>query len=65
MSDTQPRIYDDDIDTVIVTFRDVELRSWSYFNDREHHLKMLCARNYVEGWCDGRDALTINEVIIP
>lgn len=30
-----------------------ELRGWSYASDNERRIKMLAAREYVEGWCDG------------
>jgi hypothetical protein len=31
------------------------LRSWGYATDDERRQKMVQAREYVEGWCDGRD----------
>ena len=31
-----------------------ELRGWSYESDEERRTKMLCAREYIEGWYDGR-----------
>lgn len=52
---TNPRVIDNDIDEVTVTYRDRELRGWSYANDTERRVKMLLAREYIEGWCDGRD----------
>lgn len=54
--DAQPRVTDDDKDSITVTFNGKELRGWSYKDDAERRTKMLAAREYVEGWCDGRDA---------
>jgi hypothetical protein len=54
-SDSQPRVNDDDLDQIIVAFDGKELRGWSYKDDAERRTKMLCAHEYVEGWCDGRD----------
>lgn len=54
--DTQPRVTDNDAGEISVTFNGAELRGWSYASDAERRTKMLCAREYVEGWCDGRDA---------
>jgi hypothetical protein len=55
LKETQPRVVDDDSDEIKVTFRGRELRGWSYKDDAERRQKMLQAREYVEGWCDGRD----------
>lgn len=52
----QPRLSDDDKGAITVTFNGAELRGWSYANDDERRAKMFAAREYVEGWCDGRDA---------
>ena len=51
----QPRVVDNDDGEVTVTFDGKELRGWSYADDAERRTKMLCAREYVEGWCDGRE----------
>jgi hypothetical protein len=56
LSEKQPRVSDDDKSEIKVTFRDRELRGWSYASEDERRTKMLAAREYVEGWCDGRDA---------
>ncbi len=53
---TQPRVTDDDNGNVSVTLNGKELRGWSYKDDPERRVKMLCAREYVEGWCDGKDS---------
>jgi hypothetical protein len=53
--ETQPRVTDDDKGDITVTFNGEELRGWSYANDNERRIKMIAAREYVEGWCDGRE----------
>lgn len=53
---TNPRVTDDDCDEITVSHYGVPLRGWSYANEDERRRKMLQAREYVEGWCDGRDA---------
>jgi hypothetical protein len=50
-----PRVTDNDDGEIIVSMRDKEVRCWSYASDGERRQKMLLAREYVEGWCDGRD----------
>ena len=54
-----PRVLDDDTDEITVTLgvgtETKVLRGWEYHNDQERRQKMLQAREYVEGWCDGRD----------
>lgn len=52
----QPRVTDNDDGEITVTLDGKELRGWSYSSDDERRTKMLCAREYVEGWCDGRQA---------
>lgn len=56
LSETQPRVVDDDKSEITVSYKGRQLRIWSYANDDERRAKMLAAREYVEGWCDGRDA---------
>lgn len=51
-----PRVIDNDRDEITVTLDGKELRGWSYSSDAERRTKMLAAREYVEGYCDGRDA---------
>lgn len=51
-----PRVTDDDTGEITVTLCGRELRGWSYASDDERRAKMLAAREYVEGYCDGRDA---------
>lgn len=51
-----PKVIDNDAGEISVQFAGEELRGWSYANDSERRQKMLMARDYVEGWCDGRDA---------
>lgn len=52
----QPRVTDNDAGEVTVTFGGKGLRGWSYASDNERRVKMTAAREYVEGWCDGRGA---------
>lgn len=52
----QPRVTDNDEGEITVALAGKELRGWSYKNDDERRTKMLFAREYVEGWCDGRGA---------
>ena len=49
----QPTVIDNDEGEITVELSGVELRGWSYKDDDERRKKMLCAREYVEGWCDG------------
>ena len=51
---TQPCVTDNDAGEISVIFNGKEMRGWSYANDDERRTKMLLAREYVEGWCDGR-----------
>lgn len=51
-----PRLTDNDAGEISVTVDGKEVRGWSYKDDTERRTKMLAAREYVEGWCDGRDA---------
>lgn len=53
----QPTVSDNDKDEITVSLDGQELRSWSYFSDDTRRLKMVEAREYVEGWCDGREAV--------
>lgn len=50
-----PRVRDNDQGEITVTLAERELRGWSYKDDPERRQKMLMAREYVEGYCDGRD----------
>jgi len=51
----QPKVIDNDTDEITVSFNGKELRGWSYSNDAERRTKMLCAHEYVEGYCDGME----------
>lgn len=51
----QPRVTDNDGGEISVTLNGKELRGWSYKTRGEQREKMLCAREYVEGWCDGAE----------
>jgi len=48
-----PSVIDNDRDEITVSLDGKELRGWSYGNDDERRTKMLCARWFVEGWCEG------------
>lgn len=51
-----PRVTDNDAGEITVTLDGKELRGWSYADDNERRVKMAFAREYVEGWCDGKEA---------
>lgn len=51
----QPRLTDNDKGEITVTLDGKELRGWSYADDTERRHKMLQAREYVEGFCEGRN----------
>lgn len=53
MTNKNPRVTDNDGGEISVTLDGRELRGWSYASDDERRGKMLAAREYVEGWCDG------------
>lgn len=50
-----PRVTDNDRDEITVTMNGKELRGWSYSSDQERRVKMLYAREFVEGYCAGAD----------
>jgi hypothetical protein len=50
------RLIDNDHGEITVTLHGKEVRGWSYSNDNERRMKMLAAREYVEGWYDGYKA---------
>ena len=52
-----PRVTDNDQGEISVTIDGRELRGWSYSSNDERRQKMLQAREYVEGWCEGRAAI--------
>jgi len=54
--DNTPRLTDNDEGEITVALAGKELRGWSYASDDERRAKMLAAREYVEGFCDGRAA---------
>jgi hypothetical protein len=51
-----PRLIDFDDGEISVRLDGKELRGWSYKDDTERRMKMFAAREYVEGWCNGRDS---------
>lgn len=44
---------DNDKDEITVMDGDKEVRGWSYVNEQERRVKILCAREYIEGWHQG------------
>lgn len=50
-----PRVTDNDAGEITVMLDGKELRGWSYKTRGEQREKMQQAREYVEGYCDGRD----------
>ena len=50
---TDLRVKDNDRDEITVMDGEKEVRGWSYANDTERRVKMLCAREFVEGWYQG------------
>lgn len=53
-----PRVTDNDAGEISVALDGRELRKWIYVGDDARRRKMSQAREYVEGWCDARDALS-------
>lgn len=49
-----PRVIDNDRDEIVVTLNGNELRGWGYSTEQERRVKMLCAREFVEGFHAGR-----------
>jgi hypothetical protein len=47
------RLIDNDRDEITVTLANKQLRGWSYASDDERRIKVLMAREYVEGLGDG------------
>jgi hypothetical protein len=56
VSVSAPRVTDNDRDEITITLDGKELRGWSYSSDQERRTKMLCAREFVEGFCTGRQS---------
>jgi hypothetical protein len=50
------KVVDNDKDEITVMDGDKEIRGWSYANDTERRVKMLCAREFVEGWYQATEA---------
>jgi hypothetical protein len=61
----QPRVTDDDGDQITVSLDGRELRRWIYASEGERRQKIVQAREYVEGWCDGRTTLAIFDILNP
>ena len=54
MSVEYPKVVDDDKFTIWCEFKGKKTRWWHYDNDDERRRYMMYAREYVEGWYDGR-----------
>lgn len=52
--EVQPTVIDNDQGEITVSLSGRELRGWSYSSNDERRQKMVQAREYIEGWCDGR-----------
>jgi hypothetical protein len=50
------RLTDNDEGEISVTLDGREVRGWSYSNDDQRRLKMLLAREFIEGWYGGFNA---------
>lgn len=44
------RVKDNDRDEITVERDGKEIRGWSYRNEPERRVKILCAREFCEGW---------------
>ena len=53
MTTNELRVTDNDNGEITVTLNGKEVRGWSYENSAQQMTKMICAREYVEGWYDG------------
>lgn len=51
-----PKITDNDKDTITVEHGGKVIRSYDYKNDDERRLRTVRAHEYVEGWCAGGSA---------
>ena len=63
----QPRVTDNDHGEISVTDAATGklLRGWYYHDDNERRVKMLCAREWVEGYCEGyRAGLDWSEAMV-
>lgn len=59
-----PRVIDNDRVEISAQFAGKEIRGWMYSDDAERRAKMLLAREYVEGWCDGRDVAPLGPIVV-
>lgn len=53
---TTLRVIDNDQGEITITIDGRELRGWSYSNDDQRRMKMLCAHEFREGWYVGYSA---------
>lgn len=52
----RPRVTDNDKGEITITYGGKMIRGWSYSDSTEQMQKMIRAREYIEGWCDGKEA---------
>lgn len=50
------RLVDDDHGEITITIEGREIRGWSYANENERRVKMLAAREFIEGYYVGFNA---------
>jgi hypothetical protein len=51
----RPRVTDNDKGSIFITWQGKQIRGYSYQSDNERRMKMVYAREYIEGWVDGKD----------
>ena len=58
----RPRVTDNDRGSAVVTYEGRQMRGWSYQGNDERRKKMMYAREYIEGWCDSREHITLSDL---
>jgi hypothetical protein len=56
------KVVDNDKDEITVMDGDKEVRGWSYATELERRAKILCAREFVEGWHHGDGRPDLGEI---
>lgn len=59
---TDLRVKDNDRDEITIMDGDRQVRGWSYANEQERRVKMLCAREFVEGCYQGDGRAELAEI---
>ena len=49
----RPKLFDNDRGSILIYFRNEQIRGWSYQSPDERRKKMGYAREYIEGWIEG------------